>query len=114
MLEERRAAGKPAPALDRRPALPEYLEFEWHAYFDLQTCRSQGFSGPGPIPWDSVVDYGRYHGLDRDEIDRLIRLVRAMETVVRERTKVLARAEPTVAPSPSRASPGKGSTRRRK
>ena len=49
-------------------------DFYLSAYSDLSTCRQVGM-GQGPIPWDKIVQYGLFYGLDNENIDFLIKII---------------------------------------
>ncbi|MDR7036108.1 hypothetical protein J2X36_000844 [Methylobacterium sp. BE186] len=75
-------------ALLARPDLPEHLTFVWDAFWDLSNDRALGFGVVGPIPWSSIDRYaGRVGVSDPEEFERLSRLIRAMDTVWRERMR---------------------------
>ncbi len=68
----------PAWYLDE-PPLCSGDDFYLSAFWDLNTCRVNGF-GLGPIPWDKVNTYALTARLDEDLIRPFIRIIRAMDT----------------------------------
>ena len=75
-------------AISKGRALPKWYldepyvfpaqQFFLKAFWDLNTCRSTGM-GIGPIPWDKIVQYGSYAGLDDDMIEPLVSIIREMD-----------------------------------
>lgn len=55
-------------------------EFYLTAFWDLDTCRTFGLS-VGPIPWDRIVDYTHYSGLEDDVARVFVRTIRTMDNV---------------------------------
>src|SRR3546814_6195688 len=72
------AEGERVPALDRRPSLSG-LRWYWDAFHDLHTCRPYGFGGPLDIPWSAIDQWARRHGIENDEFDALVTVIRAMD-----------------------------------
>lgn len=69
----------PDSALDRKPQLLPCLDFYLSAYHELLSERQIGMAA-GQIPWSKIVQWAYFHGLnDKDDIDTLIRYLRAME-----------------------------------
>lgn len=61
-----------------RPRLSPGLEFYYHAYIDLATCR--GGMGDGFIPWNILEEWcDRNHIFDIAERTRIKEIVRAMD-----------------------------------
>lgn len=58
------------------------------AYSELSSCRAVGMT-IGPIPWLAMLEWCRYHRLDRDVANHLIRILRIAdaETLRRLREK---------------------------
>ena len=50
------------------------------AFWELNTCRQIGF-GVGPIPWDKMVDYAQFHGLEDDVARAFVQIIRQMDGV---------------------------------
>ena len=55
------------------------LEFYFKAFHELLTERRES----GLIPWSSIIKWGKYNNCDN--IDRLTRYIRAMESVQRQK-----------------------------
>lgn len=47
--------------------------------FGALSCDRQIGMGRGPIPWSSIHLYGERCGLVKDDFDRLVRILRAMD-----------------------------------
>lgn len=63
--------GMPLPdALKNPPELLPGLDFYLSAFHTLNSCRSMGM-GLGPIPWTSVVEYGKMYCTTRESFDDL-------------------------------------------
>jgi len=76
--------GQPAPSwLEDEPFLAPGEDFYLGAFWELSTCRAMGMS-IGPIPWDKVVDYARFAGLDYDNLGLFVMVIRAMDSVYLE------------------------------
>lgn len=81
----------PETAQDKRPSLLPGLDIYLNAYNELQSDRSIGMAA-GPIPWYSLIRWAEFHGMtDPDDVDVLIRYVRAMEA---EAHKINKKGEP--------------------
>lgn len=81
VIEASRERGLPTPEwADNEPKIFDGDEFYLGAFNDLSTCRPVGLS-LGPIPWRDIIDYARYHGLDRLMTDFFLRVMRGMDTV---------------------------------
>jgi hypothetical protein len=79
MLEERRAKGLKAPALDNRPDLESHVVWVWNAFQQLNSCRQFGMA-VGPIPWTAVNEYAMRHGIvDMDDFEEFRFLIVAMD-----------------------------------
>lgn len=74
--------------LSECPTLTPYEESFYRSFRELGTMRQVGMSA-GPIPWDKIVDYARYHGFTRTDTDILIRVIENMDAswqnAIRER-----------------------------
>ncbi len=55
------------------------LHAVWDTFWDLDSCRPMGFSGPGRIPWTAMLAHASLHGYSRDVFDFLWELIRAMD-----------------------------------
>jgi hypothetical protein len=79
MIKAAEAKGRPLPdwALNEPD---EYAgdEFYINAFYELSTCRLVG-NETGPIPWDKIVLYASFHGLERDLIPLFIRVIIEMD-----------------------------------
>ncbi len=71
--------GLPLPkAIADAPELALGLEFVYHAFWELSSCRSVGF-GVGSIPWAAMAEYARFHELAEDDFENFSFLIRAMD-----------------------------------
>lgn len=52
--------------------------FYLKAFFDLSTCRQMGM-GLGPIPWDKILMYAKFNGLDEDVTEAFIVIIRELD-----------------------------------
>ncbi len=75
----------PAPAkLEKKPTLPDHLQFTWRAYWALSSDRHIGMA-EGPIPWSAMDRYAiRYGIVSMDDFDFFTLLLKAMDTVYLE------------------------------
>lgn len=48
------------------------------AWAELGTTRTYNL-GPGPIPWDNIVQYGQFHGLDGDNLLDFVQIIFAID-----------------------------------
>lgn len=72
--------GRPLPEkFTKRPPIVEGMEFYLRAYNNLSTTRPPGWSGPSPIPWDCIVQYGTHYGLEPDVLEDFIVILREMD-----------------------------------
>jgi hypothetical protein len=62
----------------KEPIINPGDEFYLHAWFELDSERSSGMS-IGPIPWSKIVEYGIFHGIDRDVLEPFIQVIRQMD-----------------------------------
>lgn len=60
------------------PYLHPGLHYYYYAFVELSTCRNIGM-GEGAIPWIAVREYALAEGLDEEDFDRLLILVRGMD-----------------------------------
>lgn len=72
--------GVKVKALENRPVLLPGLQFYVDGFRELQSDRRVEGFGLGPIPWSSIVNWCRLHGIhDISDIDTTVRYFRAME-----------------------------------
>lgn len=60
------------------PELWPGLDVFYQAFFDLITCRSQGW-GEGPIPWTAINEYAMANGYEGEHRDDLFYHVRSLD-----------------------------------
>ena len=60
------------------PDLIPGLSLYFNAFFDLTTNRQLGMS-LGPIPFNSIIQYGEYYQFNSDEMFDLIYFIREMD-----------------------------------
>lgn len=63
-----------------KPEIDPVNNFYLQAFYDLGTCRNIG-QVMGPIPWNIIVQYADYYGLEIDITDLFIRVVRSLDLV---------------------------------
>lgn len=82
ILEQAYRNNLPIPArIQNAPQLTEGLEFYFHAFLEMSTCRPIGM-GEGPIPWTVVRAYADTYDIDTDdEFDTLLTVVRELDFV---------------------------------
>ena len=61
------------------PEIGHGLQFYRQAFHDLHTARPQGMGGGGPIPWTAINEWALRHGVDGDDFDDLVMMVRAQD-----------------------------------
>jgi len=66
--------------LDEAPTLTPYETMFYRIFGDLATMRNNTAMGTGPISWDKIVAYARYHEFNRTDTDILIRVIRNMDS----------------------------------
>lgn len=72
--------GEAPRALVERPDLPAHLQFAWAAFSELKTDRSEGFGGPGPVPFSAIDRYAARHGLTEiDDFERFVTTIRMLD-----------------------------------
>lgn len=54
-------------------------DFVLTAFYNLSSCRQFGEGVPGPIPWDKVVQYASRAGLDEENTETLVFIMREMD-----------------------------------
>ena len=64
----------------------EELTGVWAAFGELHTCRGIGMEA-GPIPWTAIDRYAERHGIEGDDFEEFLILVRAMDDEYREATR---------------------------
>ncbi len=62
------------------PEMDPVNNFYLQSFYDLSTCRSIG-QVMGPIPWNIIVQYAEYSGLELDITDLFIRVIRSLDLV---------------------------------
>lgn len=77
-----------------------WLQGEYEAFFELNTCRTDGV-----LPWTAIHHYATANGFadTSDELQRFTWLMRAMDKVYIEK-----KAEKTIQPSPKTQHNAKG------
>lgn len=70
---------KEASVKSNQPQLMTGLDFYFKAYNELLTERRES----GLIPWSSIIKWAEHNGYD--DIDKLMRYIRAMEAKQRQR-----------------------------
>lgn len=78
ILEACYTRGVPPPeSIQNAPELLGGLSLYYEAFFDLDTCRSEG---GGRIPWTAMETYAARLGIeDGDDFDRFVYLIREMD-----------------------------------
>lgn len=66
------------------PVLQAGDVFYIKAFAELNTCRSTGM-GVGPIPWEIIVKYGAFHGLDNELIQPFVEIIMGLDSLYLER-----------------------------
>ncbi len=46
---------------------------------DLDSCRPQGFSGAGAIPYTAILEWSRHNSIDSENVDMLITVIRHLD-----------------------------------
>ena len=84
MLQERRRQGKPTPALDRMPKIPEYLLFWYTDFITLSRSRTSGM-GNNPIDITSMINYAeKVAGMQAYELPTFIRVIQYLDSILLE------------------------------
>ena len=88
IVEQAQKLGMPLPdKIANKPRLQVGLEIYWRAFWECSTDRDIGMA-EGPIPWSAIDRWAFRHGIDGDDFDRLVLLLKAMDSVyIEERTK---------------------------
>lgn len=78
-MEAAIAKGRELPDwVDKEPVILPGDEFYIQAWFELDTCRQVGMD-LGLIPWDKIVFYGQFHGMEEDVLEAFIQIIRQMD-----------------------------------
>lgn len=83
MLERRQERGLDTPAMDRRPELPEDLEWIMALYVEASSGRQAGF-GPSPLLWIEIGAVLGENGIMGEERQYARTLIRRMDQAVIE------------------------------
>jgi hypothetical protein len=59
--------------------LPPGVEFYLAAFHELSHDRASGMGGPGGIPFTAIDAYARRRGIDGEDFDVLLKLLRACD-----------------------------------
>lgn len=79
IIQQSLKAGRALPSrIANAPHLLPGLDLYYTAFLQLGTCRSVGM-GLGPIPWTALNDYALRHGIDDEEFDIFVTLVRRLD-----------------------------------
>jgi hypothetical protein len=79
-IEAQLAKGLPLPEwVEREPPIYPGDDFILTAFYNLSSCRHYGGEIPGPIPWDRVVYYAMFAGLDKENIELLVFILRELD-----------------------------------
>lgn len=65
--------------IQEAPELLPGLEFFFEAFFELTGDRAVGMGVLGPIPYSSLRQYAVWHGLEGEDIEEFIFMLRAMD-----------------------------------
>ncbi len=72
--------GRPVPALDSKPEVPEDLLWVWEAWWHLAGSRPSSGFGPLPIPISEILAYCEFLGFrSLDNRAFLLRIVRVLD-----------------------------------
>lgn len=55
------------------------FDFYLDAFRELSTCRAGGF-GVTPIPFMAIVEYAKIYGIDEDEFQEFLDIIRRMDS----------------------------------
>lgn len=66
------------PKIANAPQLAQGLEFYYHAFMDLHTCRSSGMD-IGPVAWRDIDAYAIRFDLHDEQAEDLFAHIRAMD-----------------------------------
>jgi hypothetical protein len=79
IIRQAKREGQPIPErIANAPKLQNHQRLYFEAYMDLDSERSHN-AGLTAIPWSSIKDYGMFHGLNREQTEDLIYIVRHMD-----------------------------------
>lgn len=84
VIEASEARGVDPPEFLRDvPLLLEHDQFYLDAFWQMSTCRQSGWS-IGPIPWDAVVRFAEFVGLDTEMFPVFLSVTRALDSAFLE------------------------------
>lgn len=79
IVRQAQLAKAPIPErIANAPVLLQGLELYLEAFFELDSSRPVGFSLL-PIPWGAIVDYCAVYGLDNEQREDMLYLIRRMD-----------------------------------
>ena len=77
-LQERLAAGKPAPALENMPELYEDLQDVWEGFWQLHRCRQYGF-GPCPLAVREILAMAELYDIRAEDRMEYFELIKGLD-----------------------------------
>lgn len=81
IIEQAQKLGMPLPEkIKNKPKLRIGLNLYWRAFLDCSSDREMGMA-EGPLPWTSMNEWAIRYDIVGDEFDRLVLLLRAMDSV---------------------------------
>lgn len=83
-LRRRPASPDEQAILDRQPPHDDGVALCLTAWAELSTCRPIGMA-VGPIPWTAIIEWARFHGLDREATGVLVSVIRRLDNDRAER-----------------------------
>lgn len=96
-------AGEPIPDKVRdAPELRKGLELYFNAYMDLDDERQYGMMGACALPWSSIAMYSQFYGLDEEQTESMLFLVRRMDRANLLEMEKKQPKQPSKVPKPSR------------
>jgi hypothetical protein len=78
-LKHREPSRSERDILDEQPETDEAVSVCVEAWHDLHSERPLGMAGAGLIPWRSMLEWARFHGLDREAAKVLITVLRKLD-----------------------------------
>ena len=82
--EQAKLTGAKRPdRIANKPEVINGLEMYWKAFTDLMADRELGM-GEGPIRWTAISDWAARRGINGDDFERLVFLLREMDSVYME------------------------------
>ncbi len=85
IIEQARKMGMPIPdKIKNRPQLTSGLEFYWRAFTELSADRDIGMA-EGHIPWTAMNQWALRHGIQGDEFERFVSILRIVDTAYMEK-----------------------------